>query len=145
MSPTSPAPFRRRRSSSTTSADHWRSVPMPANARKPGVTAVASASPNTYVKLGGLGMKLSGFTFFENDLPPSSQDLEQAWRPYIETSIAAFGPERAMFESNFPVDKGMCSYMALWNAFKRITSGCSAGEKTALYSGAATRAYRLAF
>ncbi len=112
---------------------------------KQGVTAVASASPNTYVKLGGLGMKLSGFTFFENDLPPSSQDLEQAWRPYIETSIAAFGPERAMFESNFPVDKGMCSYMALWNAFKRITSGCSAGEKTALYSGAATRAYRLAF
>jgi predicted TIM-barrel fold metal-dependent hydrolase len=99
--------------------------------------------PNTYVKLGGLGMKISGFTFFENDMPPSSQDLEKAWRPYIETCIAAFGPQRSMFESNFPVDKGMCSYPVMWNAFKRIASGCSAAEKTALFSGAATKAYRL--
>jgi len=99
--------------------------------------------PNTYVKLGGLGMKITGFTFFENDQPPSSQDLEKAWRPYIETCIAAFGPERAMFESNFPVDKGMCSYPVMWNAFKRIAAGCSAAEKTALFSGAATKAYRL--
>ena len=99
--------------------------------------------PNTYVKLGGLGMKITGFTFFENDQPPSSQDLEKAWRPYIETCIAAFGPERSMFESNFPVDKGMCSYPVMWNAFKRIAAGCSAAEKTALFSGAATKAYRL--
>ncbi len=49
-----------------------------------------------------------------------------------------------MFESNFPVDKGMCSYPVMWNAFKRIASGCSAAEKTALFSGAATKAYRLA-
>ena len=110
---------------------------------KEAVGDIASASPNTYVKLGGLGMKLSGFTFFENELPPSSQNLEQAWRPYIETCIAAFGPERSMFESNFPVDKGMCSYPVMWNAFKRIAAGCSASEKTALFSGAATKAYRL--
>jgi L-fuconolactonase len=111
---------------------------------KQGIEKVAAASPSTYVKLGGLGMKISGFTFFENELPPSSQDLEQAWRPYIETGIAAFGPERSMFESNFPVDKGMCSYPVMWNAFKRIAAGCSAHEKTALFSGAATNAYRLA-
>jgi predicted TIM-barrel fold metal-dependent hydrolase len=48
-----------------------------------------------------------------------------------------------MFESNFPVDKGMCSYPVMWNAFKRIAAGCSATEKTALFSGAATKAYRL--
>jgi predicted TIM-barrel fold metal-dependent hydrolase len=99
--------------------------------------------PNTYVKLGGLGMKLSGFTFFDNDQPPSSQDLEKAWRPYIETCIAAFGPQRSMFESNFPVDKGTCSYQVLWNAFKRLAAGYSAHEKTALFSGAAAKAYRL--
>jgi L-fuconolactonase len=110
---------------------------------KRGIGAVAAASPNTYVKLGGLGMKLSGFTFFEDALPPSSQDLERAWRPYIEASIEAFGTERAMFESNFPVDKGMCSYPVLWNAFKRIAARYSAAEKTALFSGAATKAYRL--
>jgi L-fuconolactonase len=68
--------------------------------------------------------------FFEKPEPPSSQDLEKAWRPYIETCIAAFGPQRSMFESNFPVDKGTCSYQVLWNAFKRIAAGHSADEKT---------------
>jgi predicted TIM-barrel fold metal-dependent hydrolase len=99
--------------------------------------------PNTYVKLGGLGMKMPGFEFVEKPEPPSSQDLANAWRPYIETCIAAFGPQRAMFESNFPVDKGSCSYQVLWNAFKRIAAGYSADEKTALFSGAAKKAYRL--
>jgi predicted TIM-barrel fold metal-dependent hydrolase len=99
--------------------------------------------PNTYVKLGGLGMKMIGFDFFEKPEPPSSQDLEKAWRPYIETCIAAFGPQRSMFESNFPVDKGTCSYQVLWNAFKRIAALHSADEKTALFSGAAKTAYRL--
>jgi L-fuconolactonase len=106
------------------------------------IREVASV-PNTYVKLGGLGMKLIGFTFFENEQPPSSQDLENAWRPYLETCITAFGPQRAMFESNFPVDKGTCSYQVLWNTFKRIAAGHSAAEKTALFSGAAAKAYRL--
>jgi predicted TIM-barrel fold metal-dependent hydrolase len=99
--------------------------------------------PNTYVKLGGLGMKMTGFDFFEKPEPPTSLDLEKAWRPYIETCIAAFGPQRSMFESNFPVDKGTCSYQVLWNAFKRIAAGYSADEKTALFSGAAKKAYRL--
>jgi predicted TIM-barrel fold metal-dependent hydrolase len=99
--------------------------------------------PNTYVKLGGLGMKMIGFDFVEKPEPPSSQDLAAAWRPYIETCIKAFGPQRAMFESNFPVDKGFCSYQVLWNAFKRIAAGYSADEKTALFSGAAKKAYRL--
>jgi predicted TIM-barrel fold metal-dependent hydrolase len=99
--------------------------------------------PNTYVKLGGLGMKMIGFDFFNNPEPPSSQDLEKAWRPYIETCIAAFGPGRSMFESNFPVDKGTCSYQVLWNAFKRLAAGHSADEKAALFSGAARKAYRL--
>ena len=102
-----------------------------------------AALPNTYVKLGGLGMKMIGFTFYENPEPPSSQELEKAWRPYIETCIEAFGPQRSMFESNFPVDKGTCSYQVLWNTFKRIAAGHSADEKTALFSGAATKAYRL--
>jgi hypothetical protein len=56
---------------------------------------------------------------------------------YIETCIAAFGPDRAIFESNFPVDKGSCSYAALWNAFKRIAAVCSAAEK-----GRAVRRHR---
>ena len=99
---------------------------------------------NVNVKLGGLGMHTAGFDFHARAQPPTSQELAQAWQPYIETCIAAFGVERAMFESNFPVDKGSCSYGVLWNAFKRVTAACSAAEKTALFSGTAQRVYRLA-
>ena len=132
-------PCRRRR---------WRSAPMPASARRFSEWRArhprASAGfPNVYVKLGGLGMTADRLRFFENDEPPSSEELAEAWRPYIETCIEAFGPQRSMFESNFPVDKGMCSYPVLWNAFKRIAADYSADEKTALFSGAAKKAYRL--
>ncbi|TXL77609.1 amidohydrolase [Vineibacter terrae] len=99
--------------------------------------------PNVNVKLGGLGMHLIGFDFHARPQPPSSQDLASAWKPYIETCIAAFGAGRCMFESNFPVDKGTCSYRVLWNAFKRLTTGFSADEKAALYSGTARKVYRL--
>jgi L-fuconolactonase len=99
--------------------------------------------PNVHIKLGGLGMRMFGFTHHTGELPPSSEELATAWRPYIETCIASFGSERGMFESNFPVDKGSCGYAALWNAFKRIAAGCSAVEKAALFSGTATKFYRL--
>ena len=99
--------------------------------------------PNVHVKLGGLGMRLFGFDVQNGELPPSSEELAGLWRPYIETCIAAFGPRRAMFESNFPVDKGSGAYPVFWNAFKRIAAGCSADEKAALFSGTASRFYRL--
>jgi predicted TIM-barrel fold metal-dependent hydrolase len=69
--------------------------------------------------------------------------LATAWRPYIETCIEAFGARRAMFESNFPPDKGQCSYQVIFNAFKRIAASCSEDEKTALFSKTAADVYRL--
>lgn len=103
-----------------------------------------ASCPNVCIKLGGLGMRVFGFDVHEHVDPPSSETLAGLWRPYIETCIAAFGPDRAMFESNFPVDKGSGSYQVFWNAFKRITAACSAEEKAALFSGTARRFYRLA-
>ena len=102
-----------------------------------------AACPNVYIKLGGLGMRVFGFDVHEKAEPPSSETLAGLWRPYIETCIAAFGAERSMFESNFPVDKGSGSYQVFWNAFKRIAAGCSASEKTALFSGTAAKFYSL--
>ncbi len=99
--------------------------------------------PNVLVKLGGLGMRLGGYAFNERPRPPSSADLAAAWRPFLETCIEGFGSKRCMFESNFPVEKGSCSYGILWNAFKRITSACSPDEKTDLFSRTAACAYRL--
>lgn len=98
---------------------------------------------NVYVKLGGMGMRLFGFDFAARARPPTSEDLAQAWRPYVETCIEAFGARRCMFESNFPVDKGSCSYHVLWNAFKRIAAGASAQDKRWLFRATACEAYRL--
>ncbi len=107
-----------------------------------GMKTLASC-PNVHMKLGGLAMVVNGFDFHENVLPPSSGELAGAWRPYMEALIEDFGANRCMFESNFPVDKAMCSYPVLWNAFKRIASGCSADEKAALFHDTAARFYRL--
>lgn len=100
--------------------------------------------PNVCVKLGGLGMPLTGLGFHEQAEPPSSERLANASRPYFETCIAAFGAERCMFESNFPVDKESFSYAVYWNACKRLTQAASATEKAALFSGSAARFYRIA-
>jgi predicted TIM-barrel fold metal-dependent hydrolase len=98
---------------------------------------------NVVVKLGGLAMRLLGYDFHERPIPPSSEDAAAAWRPYVESCIAAFGPERCMFESNFPPDKGQCSYQVIFNAFKRIAARYSETEKTALFQKTATDFYRL--
>jgi predicted TIM-barrel fold metal-dependent hydrolase len=99
--------------------------------------------PNVSVKLGGLGMKVMGFGFEEKPHAPASEELATAWQPYLETCIEAFGVDRAMFESNFPVDKQSCSYVALWNAFKRFAASYSEAEKQALFAGTACRVYRI--
>ena len=100
-------------------------------------------SPNVTVKLGGLAMAFCSFPSFLAEPRVPSEQLAKEWGPYIETCIEAFGPERCMFESNFPVDMGSCTYAVLWNAFKRLAAGASADEKTALFSGTAKRVYRL--
>lgn len=99
--------------------------------------------PNVSIKLGGMGMIICGARFHERALPPSSRELADAWRPYVETCIEAFGVERCMFESNFPVDKAMFSYPVVWNAFKRLTAGASAREKACLLHASAARFYQL--
>jgi predicted TIM-barrel fold metal-dependent hydrolase len=98
--------------------------------------------PNVVIKLGGLGMDISA-SVDAGERNISSRTLASKWRPYIETCIAAFGPERSMFESNFPPDRANCTYGALWNAFKRIVASYAETEQTALFSGTAKRVYRL--
>lgn len=102
-----------------------------------------SKNINVKIKLGGLGMIVCGPTWHERELPPSSEELSEAWRPYYQTCIEAFGPDRCMFESNFPVDKAMYSYPVFWNACKRLSVNLSASEKTALFSGTAQTVYTL--
>lgn len=98
---------------------------------------------NVWVKLGGLGMRLSGFHFDEQKRPPTSEQLAEAWEPYIHTCIECFGPSRSMFESNFPPGKGTCSYPILWNALKRISASYSRDERDQMFFRSALTFYRI--
>ncbi len=109
---------------------------------KRGVAEVAKC-PNVSMKLGGMMMRLAAYDYLNLPAPPSSAEIARMWGPYIETCIELFGPNRCLFESNFPVDKMGASWRTIWNAFKRIAAGASADEKSALFSGTAARVYRL--
>tara|TARA_R110002020_G_scaffold458434_1_gene675847 strand:+ start:36003 stop:37097 length:1095 start_codon:yes stop_codon:yes gene_type:complete len=98
---------------------------------------------NVRVKIGGFGMRLLGFDYRLRERPASSAELAEDWRPFVERCIELFGPDRCMFESNFPIDKAYFSYRTLWNAFKRLTSGASEGEKRQLFGRTATQVYDL--
>src|SRR5690606_18052209 len=99
--------------------------------------------PNVFVKLGGLGMPYLGFGFEALAAPAPSERLAHAWAPYFEHCIESFGPERCMFESNFPPDRASVDFSVLWNAFKRFAARYSAPERRALFHDTAVRVYRL--
>lgn len=98
---------------------------------------------NVVAKIGGINMAVNGFGWHKNDKPPTSQELADATQDYYLHAIDCFGPNRCMFESNFPVDKVSTSYGVLWNTFKRIAAGFSESEKADLFKGTAEWVYRL--
>ena len=102
-----------------------------------------SRIPNINVKLGGLGMAVNGAKFHNNKFPPNSVQLSDVWKPWIYETIDMFGFDRCMFESNFPVDKGSCSYGALWNAFKILAKDMSDDEINKLFSKNAAKIYKI--
>jgi len=110
---------------------------------KKGVEAVA-ACDNVVAKLGGLAMPDNGFGWNGRDRPPTSDEFVEAQRPYYLHMIELFGPERCMFESNFPVDRLSLSYPVLWNGLKKIAAGFSEDEKQLLFHDTAARIYGLA-
>jgi predicted TIM-barrel fold metal-dependent hydrolase len=109
---------------------------------KKSMSAVA-ASPNVVVKVGGLVMPVCGFDWHERAMPTTSRELAQVTAPYYLHCIEQFGPDRCMFESNFPVDKIACSYTVLWNAFKRLAHDFSDSEQASMFHDTAARVYRL--
>lgn len=98
---------------------------------------------NVYMKLGGLAMPDNGFGWDKQALPPSSDEFVQKQKRYYMYVLEKFGPERCMFESNFPVDRLSISYHVLYNGFKKMVSDFSESEKHALFYGTAEKVYRL--
>jgi predicted TIM-barrel fold metal-dependent hydrolase len=107
-----------------------------------GIAAVARC-PNVYIKLGGLGMPRTGFDWHTRSKPIGSEELAASMAPLLTYCIEQFGPNRCMFESNFPVDKVSFSYNVMYNAFKRLSKGYSAAERAAMFYDTATRVYRI--
>jgi predicted TIM-barrel fold metal-dependent hydrolase len=107
-----------------------------------GIAAVA-ACPNIVIKLGGVGQRRFGFDWHDRAKPIGSEELAAALAPLMQYCIEQFGPDRCMFESNFPVDKVSYSYNVVYNAFKRLSQGYSATERAAMFHDTATRVYRI--
>ncbi len=98
---------------------------------------------NVVAKLGGLAMPDNGFGWHLRAMPPTSDEFVAAQKRYYLHTIECFGPDRCMFESNFPVDKYSISYHVLWNGLKKIAQDFSEDEKNAMFSGTASGVYRL--
>jgi predicted TIM-barrel fold metal-dependent hydrolase len=104
--------------------------------------ADVAACDNVVLKLGGIGMPIFGMRW-HHEGGASAEQLAEVWGEPIRWCIETFGPDRCMFESNFPVDKVSCTYADLWAAFDLIVADASAAERADLFAGTATRAYRL--
>ena len=89
-----------------------------------------AACPNVAVKISGLAM-------FDH------QWSIESFRPYVLEIIDTFGCERAMFASNFPVDRLFATYEGLWNAYASIVRDLRDTEKEALFKSNAERIYRI--
>ena len=84
-----------------------------------------------------VSVKVSGLAMFDH------RWTVESLRPYVLEVIDAFGTGRAMFASNFPVDRLFSGYCELWSAYAAIVAGASDSEKDALFRGNAERIYRI--
>ncbi len=109
---------------------HWRE----------GIAAVA-ACPNVTMKLGGMGMPRFGYGWHSRGVPIGSEELAEAMAPWMNHCIEQFGPDRCMFESNFPPDKVSFSYNVMYNAFKILSKDYSDTERAAMFHDTAARVY----
>ncbi|MEU9996158.1 amidohydrolase family protein [Streptomyces sp. NPDC050848] len=89
--------------------------------------------PHTVAKLSGLATEARWDSWTVDDL-----------RPYTDTALEAFGPDRLMFGSDWPVCRLAVSYGQVVDTARELTTGLSATEQSSIFAGTATRAYGLA-
>jgi predicted TIM-barrel fold metal-dependent hydrolase len=103
--------------------------------------AAIAECPNVYAKIGGLAMPDNGFGWDKRDTPPGSDEIVAEHKRWYDHMIGLFGPERCMFESNFPVDRLSMSYVVYWNAMKKIAAPYPEAAKAAMFAGTARKVY----
>jgi len=111
-------------------AGMWADRDLPGwRAWKAGLRTLAG-QPNISVKISGLGMMDAKWT-------------TESIRPLVLEVIEAFGVERSMFASNFPVDKLFSDFPTVWRAFATITRDFSESERAGLFRDTARATYRI--
>ncbi len=109
---------------------------------KDDMAAIAECK-NVVAKIGGLAMPDNGFGWNTRATPATSDEFVEVQERYYDHTIQCFGADRCMFESNFPVDRLSLSYHVLYNGLKKIAAKYSEDEQTAMFSGTASRVYKL--
>jgi L-fuconolactonase len=87
-----------------------------------------AARPRTYCKISGLAMPLRSVAL----------DVQ---RPWIETCLSAFGAQRCMFASNFPVDAMFGSFAELYGTYQSVAAQLPEEDQRALFAGTARTVY----
>ncbi|MGW1255155.1 amidohydrolase family protein [Streptomyces sp. NPDC002513] len=91
-----------------------------------------AAEANTFCKLSGLVTEADWHGWTVDDL-----------RPFAETVLAAFGPDRVMYGSDWPVCTVAADYAEVLDAARALTAGLSVDERAGVFGGTAVNAYRL--
>jgi len=114
--------------------DHLGKPPVAGGALEPwaGDLSRLATLPNTAGKLSGLVTEADWQRWRIEDQ-----------RPYADTALAAFGTDRLMFGSDWPVCTLAASYDEVLAAARELTGDLSAGERDAIFAGTASRVYRL--
>jgi predicted TIM-barrel fold metal-dependent hydrolase len=94
-----------------------------------GIDALARLGDNVMCKLSGLAMPLQSMSV-------------DAFAPWLEYAIDAFGVDRCMFASNFPVDSMYGTFDDLYSTFSDVTAGLDSESREKLFGGNAERIYR---
>nr|WP_091911331.1 amidohydrolase family protein [Mesorhizobium sp. YR577] len=93
--------------------------------------AALAQRPNVFAKISGL-------------LTEAGADRSAAaLKPYVDTLLSAFGPERLMFGSDWPVVELATTYDDWWRVANELTAGLSEAGREAILGGTAARFYRI--
>jgi len=97
---------------------------------KAGIDALAGLGPNVHCKLSGLSA-------------PVGSMRADAFAPWLEPALEAFGIDRCFVASNFPVDGLHGTLDELWTAFDEATSALDDRSRDQLFASNAERVYRI--
>jgi len=108
-----------------------------------GMTDVASC-PNVQVKLSGFAIsRIAIVPLHARERPYSSMEVAEFCKPWVDHCLSAFGAQRCMFGSNFPVDKVATPMLTLVNAMKHLTSHLSHSDRQDFFASNARRVYKI--